>query len=231
MNSRQRVNKAVNFEKPDRVPIDLGAIRASGINAVLYDKLKKRMGVNTPTKIHDSMQILAEVELDVLDKLNVDVVPLEGADAKWAGMDASEGVKRKLFCGLDVYFPPETQIREEPDGSWVLLNAAGQAYARMPKDGFYFDFIRPTMSAARIDPKKFKPRDTVSDEELNSMANRAKFLYENTDKAILGWGASISVMGLSALLSDNITQGSLDEWLCMLMLEKETANDMMGRYV
>ena len=231
MNSRQRVNKAVNFEKPDRVPIDLGAIRASGINAVLYDKLKKRMGINTPTKIHDSMQILAEVELEVLDRLNIDVVPLEGADAKWAGMDAAEGIKRKLFCGLDVYFPPETQIREEPDGSWVLLNAADRAYARMPKDGFYFDFIRPTMSAARIDPKKFKPRDTVSDEELNSMANRARFLYDNTDKAILGWGVSISVMGLSALLSDNITQGSLDEWLCMLMLEKETANDMMGRYV
>ena len=67
MNSRERVVKAVNFEKPDRVPIDLGAIRASGINAVVYDKLKKRMGINTPTKIHDSMQILAEVELKVLD--------------------------------------------------------------------------------------------------------------------------------------------------------------------
>lgn len=53
MNSRERVLKAVNFEEPDRIPIDLGAIRASGINAVAYDKMKKRMGINTPTKIHD----------------------------------------------------------------------------------------------------------------------------------------------------------------------------------
>ena len=60
---------------------------------------------------------------------------------------------------------------------------------------------------------------------------RAVAVYEETDKAILGWGASISVMGLSALLSDNITQGALDEWLCMLMVEKETAHDMMGRGV
>ena len=231
MNSRERVVKAVNFEKPDRVPIDLGAIRASGINAVVYDKLKKRMGINTPTKIHDSMQILAEVELEVLDRLNIDVIPLDAGDADWAGMEATEGVKRKLFCGLEVFFPPKTQIREEPDGSWVLLNATGKAYARMPKDGLYFDFIKPTMAATRIDPKKFKPRDTISDEELDSLAQRARYLYENTDKAILGWGASISVMGLSALLSDNITQGALDEWLCMLMVEKETANDMMARYV
>ena len=48
MNSRERVLKAVNFEKPDRVPIDLGALRASGINAVVYDKLKKRMGIKSP---------------------------------------------------------------------------------------------------------------------------------------------------------------------------------------
>ena len=41
----------------------------------------------------------------------------------------------------------------------------------------------------------------------------------------------ISLIGLSFLLSDNITQDSLDEWMCMLMVEKETAHEMMGRYV
>ena len=84
MNSRERIAKAVNFEKPDRVPIDLGGIRASGINAVVYDQLKKRMGIYTPTKIHDSMQILAELEMGVLERLHVDVVPLEATTATWA---------------------------------------------------------------------------------------------------------------------------------------------------
>lgn len=231
MNSRERVLKAVNFEKPDRIPIDLGAIRASGINAVVYDKLKKRMGIDTPTKIHDNMQILAEVELEVLERLHCDVVPLEPSDAVWAGMAANGGVKKRLFCGLDVYFPPKTRITVEPGGSWVLVNEAGEAFARMPKDGLYFDFIRPTMASKRIDPQAFQPEDTVSDERLDIAAQRARYLYENTDKAILGWGASISVLGLSSLLSDNITQGSLDEWLCMLMVEKETVHEMMGRYV
>ena len=75
MTSRQRVLKAINFEEPDRVPIDLSAMRASGINAVVYDKLKRRMGIRTPTKTFDTMQILAEVELEVLERLHVDVVP------------------------------------------------------------------------------------------------------------------------------------------------------------
>ena len=85
--------------------------------------------------------------------------------------------------------------------------------------------------AGSIDPDKFQPRDTVSDEQLQSLQKVAGHFYRNTDKGILGWGASISLMGLSALLSDNITQGSLDTWLAMLMTEKETAHDMMGRYV
>ena len=231
MNSRERVLKAVNFEQPDRIPIDLGAIRASGINVVAYDKMKKRMGVNTPTKIHDVMQVLAEVELEVLDKLGCDIVGLDVDDVEWAGMDAVEGVKKTLFCGLEVFFPPETKIRENQDQSWELLDKSDLAYGHMPKDGFYFDFVRPTMSALKIDPKAFKPADTVCDEKLDVVARRARSLYENTDKAILGWGGSISLLGLSSLLSDNITQGSLDEWLCMLMAEKETANEMMGRYV
>lgn len=231
MKSRERVEKAVNFEQPDRVPIDLGGIRASGINAVVYDQLKKRLGIQTPTKIHDSMQILAELELELLDKLHVDIAPLEAPTAAWSRMSAEQGVKHKLFCGLDVYFPPNTDIREEPAGSWTLHNPDGEAYARIPKDGLYFDFIRTTMSANKIDPNAFHPRDTIPDQELRDLEEHAKFLYQNTDKAILGWGSSITMIGLSALLSENITQGALDEWLCMLMAEKETANEMMDRYV
>ena len=231
MTSRERVMAAVNFREADRVPIDLGGTRASGINAAVYDRLKRRMGIATPTKIHDVMQVQAEVEPEVLDRLHVDVVPLEAATARWARQDAKEGLKRRLFEGTTVFFPPATNLAVEADGSWTLRRADGTPYARMPKDGFYFDFIRTTMSGGRIDPNAFQPSRTVPDEELRLAEQRARDLYENTDKAILGWGAAISVFGMSWLLADNITQGSLDDWLCMLMAEKETANEMMGRAV
>lgn len=231
MTSRERVMNAVNFLEPDRIPIDLGGIRASGINAVVYDQLKRRMGINTPTKIHDSMQILAEIEPEVLDRLNIDVVPLEASTARWAEMDASAGSERRLFCGTTVHFPPGTRITEGDDGSWYLHRENGERFAHMPKNGLYFDFIRPTMGGRGIDPNVFNPPKTVPDDELEILSQRSKYLYESTDKAVLGWGSSLSLMGMSALLAENITQGDLDEWLCMLVVEKETANDMMGRYV
>ena len=36
MTSRERVMKAVAFQQPDRMPIDLVALRASGINPTIF---------------------------------------------------------------------------------------------------------------------------------------------------------------------------------------------------
>ena len=230
MTSRERVRKALNFEKPDRVPIDLGAMRASGIASSAYARLKQRLGVNTPTKVADAMQILAEIEPEMLERLHVDVVALDVGTAAWQLADASQGVPKRLFDGTEVRFPPRTNIAEDGDGGWLLRDAAGRPFARMPAGGFYFDFLQPTM-AGRIDPDAFRPAETVSDEELDAVGKLARHLHENTDKAVLGWGAALSLVGLSSLLADNITQGALDTWLTMLVTEKETAHEMMGRYV
>jgi len=231
MNSRERVMAALNHQEPDRVPIDLGGMGATGINAALYDKLKRRMGIRTPTKVLQAMVLLAQIEPEVIERLHIDVVPLDCGAARWAMQDAPEGVRRRLFEGTEVFFPPGTNIREDADGSWLMCLPDGTPFGRMPKGGYYFDAISATMSGRRIDPKAFRPLATVPDEELEQVAACARDLFENTDKALLGWGASISLVGLSWLLSDNITQGALDEWVIMLMQEKETANEMMSRYV
>ena len=230
MTSRERVAAALNFQKPDRVPIDLGGMRASGIAAPAYEKLKNRIGIDSPTTILDSMQVLAMVEPEVMDHFHIDVVSLDVSLGTWPLAQASKGVQKQLFSGTKVYFPPGTNITEDGEGHWLLCDRAGDPYARMPRGGCYFDFMRPTMGG-EIDPGKFEPPNTVSDEELEALQTLGKYLYENTDKALLGWGASISLVGLSALFSANITQGSLDAWLAMLMTEKETAHEMMGRYV
>jgi uroporphyrinogen-III decarboxylase len=231
MTSRERVLAAVNFTRPDKIPIDLGGMRASGINAVVYDRLKRRMGIKTPTKIHDTMQILAEVEIDAIDKLGIDVIPLDAGDAEWAGQPASHGNPKELFCGQEVYFSPSSDIRVGGDGSWQLYDSSQKMIARMPKDGYYFDFVNPAAGSFDFDPGSFNPVRTVSDEVLRAMETRGRHLFENTDKALLGWGSSITLIGLSALLGPSITQGDLTQWMILLLTEKDTAHELMGRYV
>ena len=42
---RERVIKAINHEEPDRVPIDVGGSRATGISAEAYIILKKYLEI------------------------------------------------------------------------------------------------------------------------------------------------------------------------------------------
>ena len=44
LTSRERVEMALNHEETDRVPIDLGSSRSTGINANAYQELKKYLG-------------------------------------------------------------------------------------------------------------------------------------------------------------------------------------------
>ncbi len=45
MTSRERVHAAVTHQEPDRVPIDLGGMRSSGIMAKAYSRLTNYLGL------------------------------------------------------------------------------------------------------------------------------------------------------------------------------------------
>ena len=66
MNSRERVVAALNHRQPDRVPVDFGSHRSSGIMAIAYAKLKKALGITTgDVYVYDMVQqLVIDDELD-----------------------------------------------------------------------------------------------------------------------------------------------------------------------
>ena len=55
--------KNKSCQEPDRVPIDLGGMGASGITALAYYELKEYLGINEgETRVFDVAQMLAWVE-------------------------------------------------------------------------------------------------------------------------------------------------------------------------
>ena len=233
MTSRERVMRTINFQEPDRVPIDLGGMKASGINACAYARLKERVGISSPTRILDPRFMIATVEEEVLRRFHGDVLPVDLSGIAAAERPDDEWQPRTLFDGTRVLFPPDTAIREEADGGWVLMNADGSASSyRMPKGGYYFDDVSFNRGSA-IEPAKFRPPADVPDEALRLMANYAGRLYRETDYALLGWGFGVCFLGLSLITdrSQNVTQGLPDEWMMMLMTEKETCHELMERSV
>jgi len=234
LTSRERVQRAVDHREPDRVPIDLGGMKATGINVGAYQRVRDSLGLSGTARVLDPRFMIAEVQQDVLRRFRADVLPVDVTTVSAALAPEAEWTPRRLFSGREALFPPGTRIAEEPDGSWVLLDDDGRRTSfRMPRDGHYFDDVAFNDPGRALDPRAFHPVDTVPERELRGLETLSRRLHEDTEYALLGWGYGVCFLGLS-LITDrrsNVTMGLPDQWLMMLLTEKETCHEMMGRSV
>jgi len=234
LTSRERVLRTVNFQDTDRVPIDLGAMKASSISVKAYNGIKAKLGLHTTTRIWDPKFMIASVEDEVMQRFHLDVVPLDISSVVADLRSEKEWVPKALYAGAEGLMPPGTAIGTDSEGRWALLDQnRNQTSFRMPRSGYYFDDISFNDGGAAIDPAAFRPATGFTDEQLCALQARGKFLYENSEYALLGWGGGVCFLGLS-LITDrlsNVTMGLPSEWMIMLMTEKETCHAMMDKSV
>jgi len=203
MNSRERVTLALNHQEPDRVPIDLGATIVTSIARRAYLDLKRYL--NEPVeeiKMLDYVQQLPYVDEALLERFGVDfrLVQLPAATAP----------------GLE-YF-------EEGD-YYAFIDRWGSKL-HMPKEGgFYFDWVdfpikEPTMEA--LDNYKWPEPDPK--ELVLQLRDQAKYLYENTDYALVG----SAVIGGGIFEQPARTMG-LPNFMMALVSEPEFADRLMDQ--
>ena len=91
MTSRQRVQKALNHDIPDRVPIDLGGFQ-TGIHRKAYAELLAYLGIKDDITILDPVQQLAAPCEEVLERFGVDVryVCAHGPDSFKGSIEQNE---------------------------------------------------------------------------------------------------------------------------------------------
>ncbi|MHB0874770.1 MAG: uroporphyrinogen decarboxylase/cobalamine-independent methonine synthase family protein, partial [Anaerolineae bacterium] len=222
---------ALNHVEPDRVPIDLGGTITSGIWAGELDKLRRYLSLEErPVRIWEVFQMLGEVELDVVERLQVDVLPVEPPELEFEFGLRREGWKPwRLMDGTGVLVPGAFDVEVGPEGEWLLHQGGclqAPVMARMPRDGFYFDAVGG-MNRADWDPDFVPPpleevrRSAwhLSDEDLRFLQERAAYLRRNSDKAlVLGpWGAT----GMNYV-------GSVPDFLCLLATDREYVRDLFA---
>jgi uroporphyrinogen-III decarboxylase len=234
MTSRERVLRTVSFQPADRVPIDLGGMKASSISARAYNQVKRRLGLNTPTRILDPRFMIAAVEEKVRQRFHVDVVPLDISSVPDEARPDRDWVPLNLYPGAEGLLPPGTRVDRDPEGRWGLLDRNGQPTSfRMPSGGYYFDDLSLDRPGGTIDPARFRPVAGFTDELLEALRARARYLRDATGYAVLGWGGGVCFLGMS-LITDrlsNVTQGQPSEWMILLMTEKALCHDLMDRSV
>ena len=193
MSSRERVNMALNFQEPDRIPLDLGGSVVTGMHVSTVYRLRQALGLDspgTPVRVIEPYQMLGEIKPDLFKALGADVVPLGGTKTLFGFKN--EGWKPWItFDGTPVLVPEGFNTDPEPSGE-ILMYPEGDKSAppsgRMPKGGWYFDAIirQPPIDDSNLNVEhnleEFGP---ISDEELEHFGREAERLYTETDKAIL----------------------------------------------
>jgi uroporphyrinogen decarboxylase len=122
------VLRAIHHQPADRVPIDLGGTRQSGIAASTYHRLKPLLGVDSPTRVYDVYQMLAEVDRPVMERFGADVVGLNRRDVAF-GIRNENFKPWTMFDGTPVEVPGGFEPVTEEDGSWCCCATASRSPA------------------------------------------------------------------------------------------------------
>ena len=211
MTRRERVLRTIQHKEPDRVPLDLGAMRSTGITAGAYGRLKKHLGLaGGATRVYDVVQQLALPEQEILDYVESDVVDLgrvwlEG-ESDWKDFTLPDGAPAKIPAYVD--FVPR-------DGGWVARNGRGLEIGAMPAGASYLsqthfplkdwdgadlailDRLPALMDDVTWGGLPCAPyHKPLTPEHLADIRRRAKHLSETTDYAVMiAFGANLLEWG------------------------------------
>ena len=234
MTPRERVLAALNHQEPDRVPIDFGGHRSSGIAAIAYAKLRKALGLaERPIRVYDPIQQLAIIDEDVLDLFHVDTIELGRGfaqeDEHWSDWVLPDGTP----CQMPRWAAPERQ-----GGQWVLRAESGRVVGRMPDGALYFEQCYwPYLEHDDLDRLPEALADTiwvamrtppgplvVGDYGDQVLVQGARRLRERTDRAILGlFGGNLLEIGQFLYRIDN--------FLMLLAANPRRAHEFLDRLV
>jgi len=244
MTRRERVLCAISHKEPDKVPVDLGGMRSTGISAIAYSRLKNHLGLSRGhTYVYDVVQQLAQPEQEILDFADSDVVDLGRAflteEADWKDFMLPDGSPAKI---------PSYARFQQHDGGWQALSSEGKVIGVMPRGAHYLtQTVFPLQAWERsslsiLDRLSKLMEETtwsafptapwhkpLSPEHMQEIRDRAKMLYETTDYAIMvGFGGNLLEWGeylcgferfMSDLLSDPIKVHALLDKLLEMHLD------------
>lgn len=215
-NSRERVLQSMNFVQPERVVVDFGGHRSSGIMAIAYVRLREYLGLPKQLpKVYDMPQQLAVIDDDVLQRFNVDCIELGRGfcqdDSDWKSWVLPDGTE----CLIPRWIHPAHE-----NNHWVIKASDGTPIAVQKQGMLYFDQVSfplmenpedkldhlETMQNYNMWSALAAPPGPVNydKEGLRFLSEGARRFREGTSRAIIGlFGGSLFEGGQQLFRMDN----------------------------
>ena len=192
MTPRQRVNRALNHEIPDRVPIDLGG-NQTGIHKKAYQALMGHLGIVDKIQIMDSVQQLAKPCEQVLERFHVDTRYIAAAPASsWKG-------------GI-------VKVRRDGHNWDDLTDEFGVRWSMPEEAPYYMDITLHPLATATQDELRDYPWPKGDDpSRFAGLREQALALKKETPYAV--------VSGISGVVYETCWYlRGLEQWFCDLLL-------------
>ncbi len=193
MTSRERMQKTLNHEEGDRVPMDLGSTLITGIQAGIYAKLRTALGISAgKVKVSDPYQMLAEVDEPVKKALGVDTQGIQLPTTLF-GYKNENWKPFTLFDGTDVLMSGHFEYDRLENGDILQYPKGDRSVppsGRMPHGSHYFDTIvrQEPIVEAKLNAKEWVEQSYTiySDEDLRYLEENSKWHFENTEYSLVG---------------------------------------------
>jgi uroporphyrinogen decarboxylase len=178
MNSRERVQLALEHKEADRVPFDLGATVLTSIHVNSYGKLRECLGLpKVEPRIVDIFQQVVALDDDIRERLKVDVrdvAPRSSASFK-------------------------IEVKEMP-GYTYFYDEWGIGWKKPIDQGLYYDmFDHPLKDAQTLaDLEKYPWPDPTDPARFAGLGERARKAANEEHQAVFLGGLSAGIMEMAA---------------------------------
>ncbi len=199
MNSRERVQYALNHQEPDRVPIFIGTSGATSLLGTAYENLRAHLGLPAkPTQWLSLAMQYTHLDEEVFQRLGSDGRPLTPGSSK------------------------STLARVISDSHFI--DDYGIPWKKEP-DSLYFESTEPPLRNATLDDLERYPfPDLTAPERFAGLAEKAKAIQDRGYATVMMTGVAMfeqafKMRGLDTLLEDMILN---EDFFTALMTKLKT---------
>lgn len=243
MNSRTKFISTIHHKDCGKIVFDLGATKATGINASLLYRLRKLYGREEPVKVYDTFQMLGLVDEKDAEMFGIDLLGIwsdmtvfgyrNDEWKPWTLPDGTPGLVGKDCC----ITPGNNCLYMHPQGD---ANAAPSGCMPM-QGGHYFDYItrqedfdEDNLNALEDYCEQLEVM-TIDDRTLEFYRCQAEHYYNTTDCGIV-LNAEYGNLGSQSMLNGGYVKRTpgireLSEFLMAHSLYPEYIHDVFNLWV
>lgn len=196
MTAKERIQKALNHETPDIVPVDFGSTSVTGIHCKVVEALREHYGLEKrPVRIIEPFQMLGEIESDLQEIIGTDCLPVFGKNNMF-GIDETRLHEQITPWGQKVLIAEDIDLTPDDKGDVYVYAKGDRSFppsAVMPA-GCYF--INATERQAFVDDSAITPSDNLEEfeelsaEDLQYFTNAVNQKAETGKAVVAGFGGT-----------------------------------------